>query len=174
MVASCVLVLLQQPQSADAAAVDTITWIGSSYTPARAPNSMWWGQYSSYEADIKRELAATQKYLGFKALRVFLHSQAFEIDGGASLLANMEKFLTASDAVGMKVGFVFFGDCWVQSGGNITSMCVPKKGVHNGCWMASPQDQERTSVDVFNEPHRGNDAKGKFTMALRDAGFKWA
>ena len=34
-------------------------------------------------------------------------------------------------------------------GANLSAPCVPKKGVHNGCWMTSPQDVERTSVERF-------------------------
>lgn len=154
---------------------------------------MWWQYYDEYEEDIARELAATKKHLKFTTLRMFIHSQVFHNDPVA-LVKNLGRFLNVSDSYGMKVGFVFFGDCWVQSGGNATQPCVPTKGVHNGCWMASPQGQERTSIgrfesyvstivkafaddkrvlwwEIFNEPHQ---TKGNFSLLLRDAGFKWA
>jgi hypothetical protein len=138
------------------------------------------------------------------------------------LLNSMDRFLAISSKCGIKVGFVFFDDCWNHQGASLDTPCVPEKGKHNGCWMASPQDIERTDVDrfkayvsttvqhfradsrvlwweeiprayacphlrthactqsnprsheqwcpqVFNEPRAPN-----FTLALRDAGFKWA
>jgi hypothetical protein len=74
----------------------------------------------------------------------------------------------------------------------LTSPCQPVKGVHNGCWMASPQDVERTTVDrfypyvtdivrefksdervawweVFNEP----DSLREFSIQLRVAAYGW-
>ena len=95
--------------------------------------------------------------------------------------------------------FVFFGDCFNHAGGSATQQCVPKKGVHNGCWMASPQDAERVGAnasngyaplksyvtstitkfkdhqsvvmwEIFNEPQK----KNAFSLALRDAGYRWA
>jgi hypothetical protein len=153
---------------------------------------MWWAQYDDYAEDIERELAATQKHLRFTTLRVFLHSQVFATDP-QGLKKNMERFLNTSATYGMQVGFVFFGDCWIQDGGNVSTPCVPKKGVHNGCWYASPQGSERTTIDrfepyvttlikafkddkrviwweIFNEPSK----KSNFSATLRDAGFKWA
>jgi hypothetical protein len=131
---------------------------------------MWWHYYDDYAGDIERELAATQKHLGFTTLRMFLHSQVFAADP-QGLINNMDRFLTTASAHGMRAGFVFFDvstcnqdyeatpalltatnhvqDCWVQDGGNVTQPCVPTKGVHNGCWMSSPQTSERTSVDRF-------------------------
>jgi hypothetical protein len=155
---------------------------------------MWWAHYDDYAKDIEQELAATQKHLRFTTLRVFLHSQVFAADPQV-LIKNMGRFLNTATSFGMKVGFVFFGDCWIQNGGNVTVPCVPKKGVHNGCWYASPQSSERTTIDrfqpyvstlirafkndtrviwweIFNEPSRK--ASATFTHALRDAGFKWA
>jgi hypothetical protein len=53
----------------------------------------------------------------------------------------------------ISVGFVFFGDCFNHAGGSVTVPCTPVKGVHNGCWMASQQDVERTAgIDAF-EPY---------------------
>ena len=89
---------------------DTESWVGAEYTPARATNELWWLSYDDYEADVKRELAATQRHLGFKALRVFLHSMVWEADG-ARLLASIERFLAVADGAGIGIGFVFFDDC---------------------------------------------------------------
>ena len=83
--------------------------------------------------------------------------------------------------------------CVQHSGADLNATCVPRQGVHNGCWYAAPQDAQRTTVgrfesyvtglvaafatdkrvawwEIFNEPQKGN----PFSMALRDAGFKWA
>lgn len=36
-----------------------------------------------------------------------------------------------------------------HSGANLSTTCIPRQGVHNGCWYAAPQDVDRTSVDRF-------------------------
>ena len=71
---------------------------------------------------------------------------------------------------------------------------MPTQGVHNGCWLAAPQDARRHNGtvpfegyvrgivralkadprvawwEIFNEPQRGN----TFSLALRDAAYRWA
>mmetsp|Transcript_59168 Transcript_59168/g.127457 ORF Transcript_59168/g.127457 Transcript_59168/m.127457 type:complete len:455 (+) Transcript_59168:53-1417(+) len=123
---------------------------------------------------------------------MFLHSMLFE-DNSSQLIADMHDFLGICEQVGMRAGFVFFDDCWDHSGANLSSPCVPQKGLHNGCWKASPQDWERTNVsrfqsyvsdiisefrsdsrvawwEVFNEPSRTSN----FSASLRHKAFQWA
>ena len=35
--------------------VDTASWVGSSYTPARAANTLWWARFPEYEADVAHQ-----------------------------------------------------------------------------------------------------------------------
>ena len=127
---------------------DTAAWVGAEYTPWRASNELWWYDYESYREDVARELPLIKSVLGFTALRVWLHSMLYAADA-AALKANMTDFLKLADANGLGVGFVFFDDCWSGSGADLDKPCVPRKGVHNGCWMQSPQAVERTSIDRF-------------------------
>lgn len=123
--------------------IDTEGWIGAEYQPSRSSNAGWWANFDAYAAGIARELRQTQRALGFTAIRVFLHSMLYRADP-SGLLDKIDRFLTIAKDSGMGVGFVFFDDCWSHSGFNLSDPCQPRKGVHNGCWMASPQDWERT------------------------------
>eukprot|EP00927_Polykrikos_kofoidii_P012849 TRINITY_DN15577_c0_g2_i1.p1 TRINITY_DN15577_c0_g2~~TRINITY_DN15577_c0_g2_i1.p1 ORF type:complete len:560 (-),score=80.06 TRINITY_DN15577_c0_g2_i1:8-1513(-) len=166
--------------------------VGAEYTPWRAPNELWWHEYHNYRADVIREIKFAKEVMGFTTLRIFLHSMLYA-DNAEKLKTNMADFLDICGQEGFTAGFVFFDDCWNHAGADLREQCVPKKGLHNGCWMASPQDIERTNVDrfkpyvtdivntfkedkrvawweIFNEPQRNN----TFTMSLRHAGFGWA
>ncbi|GAB5369707.1 hypothetical protein AAMO2058_001428600 [Amorphochlora amoebiformis] len=123
---------------------DTSTWVGAQYQPSQSSNEDWWWHYDHYEKQIQRELTLVKKALNFTAIRVFLHSLIYKAHPPA-LLEKMHKFLEISSKNDLKVGFVFFDDCWNHQGLNLSEPCLPRKGVHNGCWMASPQDIERTT-----------------------------
>ena len=91
--------------------IDTEQWIGSSYTPARASNQLWWWRFDDYEADVRRELGAARRHLGFTSLRVFLHSELHARDA-TGLLKNVSRFLDLTSGLGItRVGFVLFDDC---------------------------------------------------------------
>lgn len=65
-------------------------------------------------------------------------------------MEDMDTFLSLAEDANISVGFVFFGDCFNHQGGSVTVPCTPVKGLHNGCWMASPQDIERENgVESF-------------------------
>ena len=145
--------------------VDTEGWLGSSYTPARAANTLWWAHFDDYEADIRRELAAARRVLRLPALRVFLHTLAFQAVGAAKHAEYLERFLAIAHANNIRVGLVLFGDSWNHGpdlphagnyGANLScaadgSECCPRsadgfvgvKGCSNGCWFANPQDHQR-------------------------------
>jgi hypothetical protein len=166
--------------------------IGAEYTPWRATNQLWWHNYSQHRSDVVREVKAMREVLGFTAVRVFLHDMLWDADA-SGFLSNIEDFLAILEGHNMQAGFVFFDDCWAHSGANLSITCIPKKGVHNGCWVAGPQDVKRTSTErfkayvggvvshfkadkrvawweIFNEPRKGN----MFSMSLRDAAFRFA
>jgi len=171
---------------------DTAALVGSEYTPWRAGNQLWWLDFDSHKADIVRELRAMKMRLGFSAVRVFLHDHLWEVRG-AALTDTIDQFLALADAQGIRAGFVFFDDCW-QHNANMSAACVPTQGVHNGCWLAAPQDARRGNGsapfegyvrgvvrafkddprvawwEIFNEPQK----KNAFSLALRDAGYRWA
>lgn len=172
--------------------IDTSSWIGAEYTPAGASNSLWWSFFDLYDVAIQRELSFASKRLGLNTVRMFLHTMTFKANS-TELLASMDKFLVICDGLNITAGFVFFDDCWSHSGASVVEQCVPSPGVHNGCWMASPQDAERSNVldfqayvetvvthfvndtrvrwwEIYNEPEQSN----SFSMALRDAGYAWA
>ena len=172
--------------------LDTSAMIGAEYTPWRAGSQLWWANFSGYRNDVARDLHSLRTVLGFTVLRVFLHDHLWDTNS-TLLLRNMASFLDLCAAQNMRVGFVFFDDCWNHTA-DLTKPCVPRQGVHNGCWVASPQDSKRAAGvsqfepyvagvvrefradkrvawwEVFNEPRRTN----AFSLALRAAAYEWA
>ena len=73
--------------------VNTSQWLGSSYTPSSASNSLWWWRFEDYRQEVTRELAWARTQLGFQALRMFLHSSVYDGDGGKTLLTSMGKYV---------------------------------------------------------------------------------
>ena len=142
--------------------VDTANWLGAEYTPARATNQLWWYDFDSYVPDLHREFAATKKHFGFTVLRMFLHSMLWEHDSTA-LLRNVSAFLDIAGTYNISAGLVFFDDCWAHKGANLSSPCVVSVSGESGCqvgtfgqerccmncWVASPQDSARTSIDRY-------------------------
>ena len=170
---------------------DTARWLGAEYTPSGATNELWLAFYPLYRAQVQRDLANARRRLAATTLRVFLHSLLWESDS-AALLANLDDLLALAAGEGLRLGFVFFDSCWNATGASLAAPCEPIKGVHNGCWMQSPQAPDRTSVgryepyvsgvvrrfasdervawwEVYNEPH-----EDAFVLALRAAGYAWA
>lgn len=141
--------------------VETQGWVGSEYTPARAANQLWWARFPDYEADVQRELSHAAKALGIPAIRVFLHTLAWEHVGPAAHANYLDRFLSIAESNGMRVGFVLFGDGWNHgenlphagnTGANASCValgheCCPiaadgsvgVQGCSNGCWYANPQ-----------------------------------
>ena len=175
-----------------ALSTDTSGWIGAEYTPWRASNELWWNEYDAYRPSVDRELGYLKETYGFTALRVWLHTLLYSHNASA-LKQNLDDFLALAASHGFGVGLVLFDDCWNKVGANLSAPCVPRKGVHNGCWMTSPQTVERTSIarfepyvrdivssygrdkrvlwfEVFNEPNRHD----TFSLALRAAAYGWA
>ena len=172
--------------------MDTERLLGGEYTPSGASNNLWWAFYPRYRAQVARELGYARRRLGVTVVRMFLHSLLFEHDA-AALLANLDDFLSLADAAGLRAGLVFFDSCWSATGASVAAECEETPGVHNSCWMQSPQLADRTSVaryeayvsnvtarfaadtrvawfEIYNEPDVGD----PFVVALRAAGYAWA
>lgn len=172
--------------------IDTETWVGAEYTPSGASNQFWLWWWPKYAMQVDRELGFARQYLNATVIRVFLHSLMWE-ENSTTLLNSTEQLLITASSHGIQVGFVLYDDCWGTQGANLTSQCVPTKGVHNGCWKTSPQGNARDSVEryrpyvegmvtaygndtarvvwieTFNEPNDSN-----FSMTLRDESYQWA
>ena len=141
---------------------------------------------------MQRDLANVRRRLAATTLRVFLHSLLWEADS-AGLLANLEDLLALAAAEGIRLGLVLFDSCWNATGASLAAPCQPTPGVHNSCWMQSPQAPDRTNVsryepyvsgvvghfardervawvEIYNEPH----VQDPFVLALRAAGYAWA
>ncbi|CAE7475970.1 unnamed protein product [Symbiodinium natans] len=151
-----------------------------------------------YKADVQREIPLIKRALSFTAFRVFLHSMIY-FASPETFLKTLEEFLDICHANGIGVGFVFFDDCWHHSGLDLQKPCLPTKGLHNDCWMASPQDVERYLGvehfkpyvqdlvrkfgqdprvlwwEIINEPgiRKHPYPQGNFSEALRAAAFHW-
>jgi hypothetical protein len=92
--------------------VDTASWIGAEYTPAAAAaNDGWMRWYPLFAPSIERELPLLVRRLAFTALRVFISPVVWEHDG-EQLLVNMDAFMAQAHANGLRVGWVFFDDCF--------------------------------------------------------------
>lgn len=92
---------------------------------------MWWPWFTSYAAQIDRELAAASKHLKMNTLRVFLHPKVYEANA-TGLLASVDSFLAIAAKRGFSTGLVLFDSCWRTDGSNVSQQCAPQKGVHNG------------------------------------------
>ena len=183
--------------------INTSTMVGAMYTPWRAGNQFWWHRYEQHRPDVISQVRIMRQLLGFTTVRVFLHDMLFDLDP-KGMLQHMDDFLGILHAQNMRAGFVFFDDCWQHSNATINGTCgakapaegccQPLQGLHNGCWFASPQDDKRKAgvaqfemyvsqvvrrfgndsrvawFEIFNEPQKHN----PFSIALRDAGFRWA
>ena len=180
-------------------------WIGAEWHPANASNSLWMAPafVEGYlDGPVDGELAAASA-LGLTALRVYLHTRAFDADP-SKFRANLDKFLALADRHGLGVGLVFFDDCWQHAGASTTVQCPARPGLHNACSMASPPDQDRTNVtrfepyvrsiikahqhdprvrwwELFNEPWGLGDDRvnrdvhpSEYSVQLRHAAFGWA
>ena len=168
--------------------IDTETWLGTSYTPARAANQLWWASYPEYRSDIVRELSAARRVLEIKAIRVFLHSLAWESVGANAHSEYIKDFISIAEMLGLRVGFVLFGDGWNHGpnlphpgnrGANLSctsdgSECCPRgadgfvgvPGCSNSCWMANPQDAQRGT------PGAHFDDEGNFSVSALTKSFK--
>ena len=169
--------------------VDTSDWYGIEYTPSPSGNQLWWYEYDKYEPLVKFELSNAVAQYGFTTLRVFLHNMLYDA-APKQLIASMHKFLTLCKSLGIRPGFTFFDDCWNHSGATIPDSCVPVKGRHNGCWMASPQDNERQNftrhekyvTDIVTEFQNDdrvrfweitNEPSTAYLIGLRNAAWNW-
>ena len=184
---------LSQPNTLLTAGAPHVTehWVGGEYTPSGASNELWLAFYPRYRAQVESDLRSFRARLGVTALRLFLHSLLYE--NTTDLLTTLDDFLGLASANGMQVGLVFFDSDWAASGASTAAECEPTPGVHNSCWMQSPQAAQRTSVDryepyvtgvvarfaadarvawfeIYNEPNMSD----PFVAALRAAAYGWA
>eukprot|EP00759_Apiculatamorpha_spiralis_P056528 PhF_6_TR817/c0_g1_i1/m.1242 len=178
---------------------NTAGWAGAEYTPARAPaNSLWLYNYTHYKTQVEFELQQLHRHFGFNTIRLFLHNMVYDIDNGTTLFQALDWFFTVASKNGMKTSLgPFFDDCWQGTGASLSTMCVPVKGRHNGCWFQSPQLPERTNpitdyskfmpyvvntvakfgndsrvryIEIFNEPHDNQPISG-WSYGLRNASY---
>ena len=115
---------------------NTSSWFGAAYTPAPAGNQLWWYEYEKYEPLVKAELQAASTIYGFTALRTFIHSMVHANDS-KRFIANIDRYLTIANSLGIKAGVVLFDSCWSAEGATLPDSCVPVKGRHNGCWKVT-------------------------------------
>eukprot|EP01084_Bolivina_argentea_P234273 394403_1 len=173
--------------------MDTSKWFGAEYTPSTASNSLWWYYYSNYTEEIDRELNFIENKLSFNSLRMFLHNMVFDA-GSDQYIKYIDDFLNRTLSHNIKAGFVFFDDCWNMNGANISAPCQPTPGVHNGCWMTCPQQNQRdinnitqfkpyvTDIiqhfqhdkrilfwEIYNEPKQ----QSNFSITLRNTAYEW-
>merc|ERR1711871_1234779 len=105
--------------------LDTSGWVGAEYQPSKSANQDWLFHYEVYRDDIAREIPMVKRVMGFTVFRVFLHSMIY-FASPSKLIGVMEDFLAIANASDVKIGFVFFDDCWNHAGLNLSSSCKPE------------------------------------------------
>jgi hypothetical protein len=171
-------------------------WInGANFTPSTAINQLEMWQADTFDPKtIDRELGYAEG-IGFNAMRVFLHSMAWQQDP-KGFKQRVNEYLTIADKHHIQTIFVFFDDCWnpiAKTG----KQPEPKVGIHNSGWVQDPgnrisdagetpmlqkyvtdvlttfkHDKRVLLWDLFNEP--GNSAKGNKSLDLLTKVFSWA
>jgi hypothetical protein len=172
---------------------DMEKYIGGEYTPSGASNELWLAFYSRYRTQVEKDLSNAQRRLATSVLRIFLHTLLWETNAN-DLLTNLDDLLGIADLYSIKLGLVFFDSCWSNSGASTSIECEEIPGIHNSCWMQSPQEADRTGnvsryepyvsnitrhfamdsriawFEIYNEP----DMNDPFVVELRQAAYSWA
>ena len=171
-------------------------FVGCNFAPSTAINQLEMWQEDTFDlATIRQELGLARS-LGFNIVRVYLHNLLWEADA-KGLKKRMNTFLEISNQFQIKVMFVLFDDCWNHNA-SLGAQPVPKPGVHNSGWVASPgkerilkrigwdhleaytkdiltsfsNDDRILLWDLYNEP--GNEGLGEQSLGLLEAVFQWA
>ena len=115
-------------------------WVqGAVFVPTNAVNeAQQWDEYDPVIND--RELHYASIY-GVNCVRVYLHYFIY-LKNKEALLRNLEDFLGRADKYGVKVGLVFFDDCWREPSPDLLKPDYkypnPVFGAHNSRWLLSP------------------------------------
>jgi len=170
-------------------------WIsGSDFIPSTAINQLEMWQADTFDPKtIERELGYAES-IGFNAMRVFLHSMAWQQDS-KGFKTRVNEYLTIADKHHIQTIFVFFDDCWNATAKN-GKQPDPKTGIHNSGWLQDPgarltdtgeipmlqkyvtdilttfkHDKRILLWDLYNEP--GNSSKGDKSLDLLSKTFAW-
>jgi hypothetical protein len=110
--------------------------VGSNYLPATAINQLdMWQQDTFDPLWMETELTWGEK-LGMNTMRVFLHDLLWKQDP-SGFRRRIDKFLSITDAHGIRPIFVLFDSCW-DPYPQLGPQRAPKPGVHNSGWVQSP------------------------------------
>ena len=170
-------------------------WLnGSDFIPSTAINQLEMWQADTFDPKtIDRELGYAEG-IGFNAMRVFLHSMAWQQDP-KGFKQRVAQYLAIADKHHIKTLFVFFDDCWNPKA-TTGKQPEPKTGVHNSGWLQDPgnrlneageiqllqkyvtdvlitfkHDKRILLWDLYNEP--GNSGKGDKSLDLLSKIFTW-
>lgn len=170
-------------------------WInGSDFIPSTAINQLEMWQADTFDTKtIDRELGYAES-IGFNAMRVFLHSMAWQQDP-KGFKTRVSEYLAIADKHHIQTIFVFFDDCWNATAKN-GKQPEPKTGIHNSGWLQDPgarltdagempmlqkyvtdvlttfkHDKRILLWDLYNEP--GNSNKGDKSLDLLSKIFAW-
>jgi hypothetical protein len=171
-------------------------WInGANFTPSTAINQLEMWQADTFSPKtIDRELGYAEG-IGFNAMRVFLHSMAWEQDP-KGFKNRINQYLTLADKHHIQTIFVFLDDCW-NPNAKVGKQPESKTGIHNSGWIQDPgnrikepgevpllqkyvtdvlttfkHDKRILLWDLFNEP--GNSSKNEGSLDLLTKIFLWA
>jgi len=171
-------------------------WLnGADFIPSTAINQLEMWQSDTFDPiTIDRELGYAES-IGFNAMRVFLHSMAWQQDPKGFKI-RVAQYLAIADKHHIKTLFVFFDDCWNPTA-KIGKQPEPKTGIHNSGWLQDPgnrltepgeipllqkyvtdvlttfkHDKRILLWDLYNEP--GNSSKYEKSLDLLSKIFKWA
>ncbi|QEC65708.1 cellulase family glycosylhydrolase [Mucilaginibacter ginsenosidivorans] len=171
-------------------------WIsGSDFIPSSAINQLEMWQADTFDPKtIDRELGYAEG-IGFNAMRVFLHSMAWQEDP-KGFKKRVADYLAIADKHHIQTIFVFFDDCWNPTA-KTGKQPEPKTGVHNSGWLQDPgnrlndkgeiamlqkyvtdvlttfkHDKRILLWDLYNEP--GNSGKKDKSLDLLSKIYAWS
>lgn len=172
-------------------------WLaGANFIPSTAINQLEMWQADTFDpTTIDRELGYAEG-VGFNAMRVFLHSVAYQADP-KGFKTRVDKYLAIANKHHIETIFVFFDDCW-NANPKAGKQPEPKPGIHNSGWAQDPgvrmvtdpkmfarlqayvkdvmstfkHDKRVLLWDLYNEP--GNSGKRDSSFALLSKVFSWA
>jgi len=171
-------------------------WIvGANFIPNTAINQLEMWQASTFDPEtIDKELGWAEG-IGFNAMRVYLHSLAYQQDP-KGFKKRLNQYLGIASKHHIRTIFVFFDDCW-NPDPKTGKQPEPKTGTHNSGWAQDPgrhitagadfaklaiyvkdvmttfgHDKRILLWDLYNEP--GNTNKGNQSLDLLTKVFSWA
>src|ERR1700748_1718492 len=112
-------------------------WInGADFIPSTDINQLEMWQADTFDPKTSDRELGYAEGIGFNAMRVFLHSMAWQQDP-KGFKQRVNEYLTIANKHHIQTIFVFFDDCWNPTA-KVGKQPEPKPGIHNSGWLQDP------------------------------------